>query len=147
MRSIQRLRLTAGFSFLPLLEKAAVSIWCPTVRVTNKSTDQEPEGQLSPPGHPTSASISGWTPSRAPPRLHSHATKRPRPSGSPSQKSGSGKPSRAAESNRQSPWSCPETAIDEYPACPSNALGIKHIGASMKRTLVVGFPTLFIGVT
>src|SRR5439155_2848864 len=42
------------------------------------------------------------------------------------------------ESNRQSPWSCPETAIDEYAACPSNALGIKHIGASMKRTLVVG---------
>ena len=47
MRSIQRLRLTAGFSLLPLL-KAAVSIWCPTFRVTNKSTDQEPEGQLSP---------------------------------------------------------------------------------------------------
>jgi len=47
MRSIKRLRLTAGFSFLPLLEKAAVSVWCPTVGVT-KSTDQEPEGQLSP---------------------------------------------------------------------------------------------------
>src|ERR1700724_1326486 len=29
MRSIQRSRLTAGLSSLPLLEKAAVSIWCP----------------------------------------------------------------------------------------------------------------------
>jgi hypothetical protein len=32
MRSIQRLRLTAGSSFLPLLEKAEVSIWCPDCR-------------------------------------------------------------------------------------------------------------------
>jgi len=47
MRSIQRLRLTAGSSLLPLLEKAEVSIWAPTVAVT-KFTDREPEGQLTP---------------------------------------------------------------------------------------------------
>jgi hypothetical protein len=32
MRSIQRLRLTAWSSFLPLLEKAEVSIWFPDCR-------------------------------------------------------------------------------------------------------------------